>query len=97
VVGAAAEITHEDGVCQSVRIALGAVAPVPLRVPAAEEVLAGRAVEDGAILEAAKKAREAARAITDVRSSDEYRRELTEVLVTRALSHALKRAKEGVN
>ncbi len=97
VVGAAAVITLKDGVCQSVRIALGAVAPVPLRVPAAEEVLAGKAIEDEAIVEAAKKAREAARPITDVRSSDEYRRELTEVLVTRALSHALKRAKERVN
>jgi carbon-monoxide dehydrogenase medium subunit len=92
---AAAVIAFEDGVCRSARIALGAVAPVPLRVPAAEEVLAGKTLNDGAIAAAGKQARESARPITDIRGSQGYRRELTEVLVTRAISQALKRAKQG--
>ena len=94
VASAAAVVSLKDGVCQNAGIALGAVAPVPLRIPDAEKVLAGRAIEDGAVMEAAKQAREAARPISDIRGSGEYRRELIEVLVSRAISEAVKRAKE---
>src|SRR5205823_3499820 len=44
VVGVASQLSFQDGVCSRARIALGAVAPVPLRARSAEAVLDGQAV-----------------------------------------------------
>src|SRR5437764_8255468 len=44
VVGVASQLTFENGTCSRARIALGAVAPVPLRATAAEAVLEGAEV-----------------------------------------------------
>lgn len=66
------------------RIVLGAVAPAPLRVQAAETFAAGGFDRDN-ILRAATAAAEAARPIDDVRSSAFYRKEMVRVLVKRAL------------
>ena len=74
--------------CQEARIALGAVAPTPIRVPEAEAVLAGRALTEEAIEEAAEQAAEATRPISDVRGSAEYRREMVKVLTRRTLKRA---------
>jgi carbon-monoxide dehydrogenase medium subunit len=68
------------------RIALGAVAPIPLRVKAAEEMLAGEKLTESAVAKAAALAREAARPIDDVRGSRWYRSEMVEILVKRGLS-----------
>ncbi|MDA8211645.1 MAG: xanthine dehydrogenase family protein subunit M [Clostridia bacterium] len=67
-----------------VRVVLGAVAPAPLRVQAAETFAAGGFDRDN-ILRAATAAAEAARPIDDVRSSAFYRKEMVRVLVKRAL------------
>jgi carbon-monoxide dehydrogenase medium subunit len=90
VVGAAAFLVLEEkgSLCKEARIALGAVAPAPIRVPAAEAVLKGRAVTGQTIAEASAKAAETAKPITDVRGSAEYRQELVKVLTTRALKKA---------
>lgn len=66
------------------RVVLGAVAPTPLRVQAAETFAAGGFDRDN-ILRAATAAAEAARPIDDVRSSAFYRKEMVRVLVKRAL------------
>jgi carbon-monoxide dehydrogenase medium subunit len=71
--------------CEDVRIALGAVAPVPLRASEAEAVLRGNALEEEYLEKAARKAREAAEPITDVRGSAEYRASLVQTLTLDAL------------
>lgn len=67
------------------RIALGSVAPVPLRVPAAEEILAGRPVEEKSLMAAAAKAMEAASPISDMRAGASYQTMMVRTLTTRAL------------
>ncbi|MCP4422657.1 MAG: xanthine dehydrogenase family protein subunit M, partial [Chloroflexi bacterium] len=73
VAGVAIQIFIADGLCQQVRIVLGAVAPVPLRVREAELVLEGERVENGRfakpdlIQQAAQIASETCSPIDDVR------------------------------
>jgi len=92
-VGAAAFVALDpSGVCRSARIALGAVAPTPVRAGRAEEILK-RVVFDSAIIaRASQEAMKESRPITDHRASAEYRRALVEVSVRRALNLAGDRA-----
>jgi carbon-monoxide dehydrogenase medium subunit len=81
-------ISKQKKQCQEARIVLGAVAPTPIRVPQAESILAGRVLTDEAIEEAAERAMEAARPISDIRGSAEYRKEIIKVLTRRTLYRA---------
>lgn len=94
VAGAGALVRlSEDGRCiEKARIALAAVAPTPLRVRSAEEALEGEPPSLEAFTRAARLAQEAARPISDVRGSADYRRHLVGVLVRRALVEACRRA-----
>jgi carbon-monoxide dehydrogenase medium subunit len=92
VVGVASQITLANGVCTKARIALAAVAPVPLRATAAEQSLEGQAVTPDRIKRAADLAVEAARPISDQRGSADFRRHLVRVLTRRTLTTALARA-----
>jgi len=76
---------HEENVVSEVRIVLGAVAPVPMRALAAEQIISGNALSDELLCSAAQKAAEEIMPISDVRASRSYRVEMTEVLVRRAL------------
>ena len=67
------------------RIALGSVAPVPLRAPEAEAVLAQQIDGEASLRRAAQKAVEAASPIDDVRSSAAYRRAMVHNLTLRGL------------
>jgi CO/xanthine dehydrogenase FAD-binding subunit len=53
VVSAASAISMAEGICKQARIILGAVAPVPVRVSAAEEFLKDKAVTEEAARQAA--------------------------------------------
>ena len=92
VVGVASQLTLSNGVCTKARIALAAVAPVPLRAMAAEQALEGQAVTPERIARAADLAVEAARPISDQRGSADFRRHLVRVLTRRTLTTALARA-----
>ena len=94
-VGVAVSVTlgSSDGVCQDVRIALGAVAPTPMRAKQAEAVLRGKKITDNLLKEAGEVASTGAEPISDIYASEEYRRELVRVLVTRVGKEALIRAK----
>lgn len=92
VVGVAAQLTLSDGVCATARIALAAVAPVPLRATAAEQILVGQPPTPERIAQAADLAVEAARPISDQRGSADFRRHLVRVLTRRTLTAALARA-----
>lgn len=73
----------------SFRIALASVAPTPIRVPAAEEMLAAAPITPELIEAAAGAAMEAARPIDDVRSSAAYRRAMVKNLTRRAIESVL--------
>jgi len=92
VVGVASQLTLSNGVCSKARIALAAVAPVPLRARAAEQALEGKPVTPEAIERAAELALGAAKPISDQRGSADYRRHLVRVLTRRTLRTALARA-----
>ena len=92
VVGVASQLTLANGVCTKARIALAAVAPVPLRATAAEQALEGQAVTADRIKRAADLAVDAARPISDQRGSAEFRSHLVRVLTRRTLTTALARA-----
>ncbi|MCC6608135.1 MAG: xanthine dehydrogenase family protein subunit M [Burkholderiales bacterium] len=76
----------EGGVLRHVRLALGAVAPVPMRGVRAESMLEGRRLDPALIEAAAAAARDEVRPISDVRASDWYRRELVRNMVKRMLT-----------
>ncbi len=89
VVSAAVAVSFDDaGRCRHARIALGAVAPQPIRAVAAEEALVGEKLTPALIAEAARRAGRATRPISDIRGSASYRREVTEILVRRLLTAA---------
>lgn len=67
------------------RIALGAVAPAPMRAPRAEKLMTGRVLDQLLIAEASEEAAREVRPVSDLRASAEYRREMSRVLTGRAL------------
>jgi xanthine dehydrogenase FAD-binding subunit len=73
------------GRLSEVRIALGAVAPTPLRARAAEALLGARVPDATLIGSAAQAAADEARPIDDVRASAWYRRELVRNMTRRML------------
>ena len=95
VAGAGVSVEIEDGTFTSARVALASVAPTPLFVQEAGDSLAGKPVNDESIAEAARLASAAAKPITDMRGTAEYRTHLCEVLTRRALNTAVERAKGG--
>jgi CO/xanthine dehydrogenase FAD-binding subunit len=81
IVSVAAVIALEGGICTDARIALGAVAPSPVRAKKAEEVIKGRPIDPNAAAEAA----EQAVAGTLPLSMNAYKIEITKTLVKRAI------------
>lgn len=84
-VNVAVFIHLENGIVSTIRIALGAVAPVSMRCHAAENLLLGKRPDDSIIADVARLASEESKPITDVRSTAEYRRDVAEVIVRRSL------------
>jgi carbon-monoxide dehydrogenase medium subunit len=96
VAGVAAGLILAEGTSGDIRdccIAMTAVAPKPVIAQEACAYLKGKPPSGELFGEAAKIAREAARPITDIRGTEEYRHELIEVLTRRALEAALERAR----
>lgn len=94
IVGVAVVITVEDGVCTDARIALGAVAATPIRVPKAEEALIGKKLTDDVIEDAAQLAMDSCSPISDIRASKEYRSAMVRVFTKRAIRKALEDMQE---
>jgi carbon-monoxide dehydrogenase medium subunit len=97
LVGVAACLGLDGGkrVCREARIALGAVAPTPMRALGAEELLLNKEPDEHLAMEAGKIAAQEARPISDIRASKEYRTEMVRVQTKRAVMAALKRIKEN--
>jgi len=88
IVAAAVALDMDDGKCRSARVVLGGVADVPLRVPEAEQVLEGTEVGREAFEEAGREAAKVVDPPSDVQGTAEYRRDLSAVMVRRALEEA---------
>jgi len=85
---------HRD-ICASCRIALGAVAPVPMRAKAAERTLQGNKVDEPLIEKTGQRVAEEIKPIDDVRSTSEYMRHLSTILFKDVFWKAWHRAGGG--
>ncbi len=86
VVSAAAFTRVRAGRFEEVRLALGAVAPTPIRSRKVEEALRGKEVNEENIACAAELVKGEVTPIGDVRASEEYRREMSWVFTRRVLA-----------
>jgi CO/xanthine dehydrogenase FAD-binding subunit len=86
IVGVALALRRDGPHVAEARLALGAVAPIPLRVREAEAALVAGGLTPAAIDRVAELALAAARPIGDVRATAAYRREMVGALVRRALT-----------
>lgn len=94
VVGVAVLLTLGQGDrIERARIALGAVAPTPIRAGKAEVALEGKTASESLFAQAAETAASEASPIDDIRGSAEFRRHLVRVTTERCLLEAARRAK----
>jgi len=75
-----------EGTIEDVRIALGSVAPVPLRLSETEQVVRGRAIDESLVSLARKTAMAEIQPIDDIRSTVRYRTAVAGNLVTEFLN-----------
>ena len=67
-----------------IRIAMGSVAPMPIRLTGVEEFLKNKEIKNELIEEAINKVSEEVNPISDIRASEEYRRYISGILFKRA-------------
>jgi carbon-monoxide dehydrogenase medium subunit len=96
-VGVASLVSLDErrGPCSEARIALGAVAPTPVRAYSAEDILRGHDLSQDLIQAAADSARDGVKPIDDIRGSAVHRKEIVGVLTRRTLEQALNSAATG--
>ena len=97
-VAVAATVTLETGGdrCREARIALGSVGPTPFRARAAEALLPGAKLDDGLLRATGEAAKSETHPLTDHRGSADYKREMSAVMVGRALTQAWEAARRAV-
>lgn len=69
-----------------VRIAMGSIAPIPLRLIKVERFLKNKKINDELIEEATSKVSKGVNPISDIRASEEYRRYISGILFKRAFN-----------
>ncbi len=82
----------DDGTVRDAKIALGAVAPTPVRAKKAESILSGNTFSEAAVAGAARAAVEECSPITDIRATEAYRKKLVAIYVEKTLHLAKERA-----
>lgn len=85
-----------ENIIQNIRLALGAVAPIPKLVQVIGSAFTGRPFNNETINEIVKLSVDAAQPITDIRGSIEYRKNIVGILTKRALVNAADRIRSGV-
>jgi carbon-monoxide dehydrogenase medium subunit len=93
VVNAAALVVMEGKICRKCRVAFGAVAPVPLRLKGAEKIVEGEEIGPALLDRVADMAEKEISPISDVRSTDEYRRVMSRILAKEAIKKAVMSAR----
>jgi CO/xanthine dehydrogenase FAD-binding subunit len=79
--------TLNNGALSNVRVAFGAVAPIPMRAPRTERALEGKRLDPATIAAVAEVARDEVTPIDDIRASAWYRKELIHNITIRMLTH----------
>jgi CO/xanthine dehydrogenase FAD-binding subunit len=99
ILGIAARITikkeDENLRCEDVRIAMGVVAPRPMRASKAEEALKDRIISEALLTEAGEIAASEATPRDSFRGEAWYRKEMVKVLTKRAILKAIERIKSS--
>ena len=88
------------GVVSDARIALGAVAPVPMRSETAETMLVGleaSKIKEDLIEKVSRQAASDTKPITDIRASAAYRREVSKVLVRRSIEESIQKLQGAIS
>ena len=94
VVGCGVSVTLDaSGVCTAARVAVGAVSPTVIMVPAAAEALIGHSLDADTLARLDAAAQAAAKPISDKRGTIEYRTKVAGVLARRAAAIAFDRAR----
>ena len=93
IVCAVARMELAAGIASNVRLALGGVAPFPVRAGGSEQLLERKPLSSERIGAAAEKAAAGLAPTGDFRGSSEYRLEMARVLARRGLSEASSRAR----
>jgi CO/xanthine dehydrogenase FAD-binding subunit len=89
VVSIALLLQMEGDVCRKARVALGSVAPTPIRAYGVEKALEGKEIDEKISETCAEVIRGEISPISDIRASAEYRRWTASVLFRRALRAAM--------
>ena len=84
VVGCGVNISIENGVCTNARVSLGAVAPKPLLINEASDILVGSSLDEETLEKVSKKCRDSCNPIDDKRGTIDYRTKVAGVLFKRA-------------
>ncbi len=90
-VGVAFLCRNDGGVMRGVTISLGAVAPTVIMAPRAAAFLEGKAYSEDIAAEAGRIAEGESRAISDIRSTREYRNRMAGALLVRGLARLFHR------
>jgi carbon-monoxide dehydrogenase medium subunit len=91
-INCAAYVERDGDRIRTARVALGAVAPTPVRAPTIENALSGQKAGERLFLRASELVSEDIAPIDDVRSTADYRRRIASLLVREALQEAWKRS-----
>ncbi|MCG2759158.1 MAG: xanthine dehydrogenase family protein subunit M [Desulfobacteraceae bacterium] len=96
VVSIALMLEMEGNICRKARIALGSLAPKPVRAYLTEKELEGKEITDEVLRQCANTADHEISPISDIRASAEYRRLVTATLLMRSIREAIKGEERGL-
>jgi CO/xanthine dehydrogenase FAD-binding subunit len=86
------DIDPETNIINDIKIAMGTVAPVPIRLKKIEELMVGKKLDNELVIQTKELIKDNISPRTSLRASKEYRQHLAEALFTRALKIAQNRA-----
>jgi len=92
IILAGARLSLNKGLCENVKIAITGTEKVPQRIPAAETLIEGRRLSSETIAMAAERVYEAYKPMPDALASEEFRKEVSRLVVKKALHQCLERA-----
>jgi CO/xanthine dehydrogenase FAD-binding subunit len=88
----ASRITIAGGKIEEARLAVNAITAQPVRCEEAEKLLVGKKPDAELLAEAAKKAVAGLKVRKDYRATEEYRKEVCEVMIRRSLEESIAKA-----